>query len=238
VDASASTGLGLGYSWTSSPAGFTSAIANPTVSPTVTTTYTVVITDRFGCTSNANLTITVDALPVAKAGSDQTICSGNNTSIDGSTSTGSDLSYSWASSPAGFTSAVANPSVSPTVTTTYTLTTTDKHGCTANDDVVITVNAGAIASITVNPSICEGEKILLTGTATNGSSFLWSTAGDGGFNNTSTINPEYTPGSNDISSGSVNITITVQGNAPCPAASDSKTITINPKPNTSSIFHF
>jgi Secretion system C-terminal sorting domain/Immunoglobulin I-set domain len=47
------------YSWTSSPAGFTSAIQNPTlVSPAATTIYTVGVSGS-GCTANANVTVTV-----------------------------------------------------------------------------------------------------------------------------------------------------------------------------------
>jgi hypothetical protein len=51
----------LTYSWTSSPSGFTSTSQNPTgVSPTQNTTYTVTATNTEGCSSSANVAITVN----------------------------------------------------------------------------------------------------------------------------------------------------------------------------------
>jgi len=46
-------------SWTSSPAGFTSTIVNPTVTPSLNTTYTITGSNN-GCTSSANTTVTVN----------------------------------------------------------------------------------------------------------------------------------------------------------------------------------
>jgi hypothetical protein len=46
-------------SWTSSPAGFTSTVVNPTVTPSVNTTYTITAANN-GCTSSANTTVAVN----------------------------------------------------------------------------------------------------------------------------------------------------------------------------------
>jgi hypothetical protein len=46
-------------SWTSSPAGFTSTVVNPTVAPSVNTTYTITATNN-GCSSSSSTTITVN----------------------------------------------------------------------------------------------------------------------------------------------------------------------------------
>lgn len=50
------------YSWTSNPSGYTSTSANPLVSPTVTTTYRVTVTDGFNI-ANGNVTVTVNQAP-------------------------------------------------------------------------------------------------------------------------------------------------------------------------------
>ena len=50
------------------------------------------------------------------------------------------VTYSWTSSPSGFTSSIQDPTVSPTVTTTYTLAVTS-NGCTVTDDVVVTIGS-------------------------------------------------------------------------------------------------
>jgi hypothetical protein len=48
------------YSWSSDPAGFSSADQNPTNSPVATTTYTVTITDAtLGCSSTASVTVNI-----------------------------------------------------------------------------------------------------------------------------------------------------------------------------------
>lgn len=66
-------------------------------------------------------------------------------------------------------------------------------------------------------------------TAENYNSLLWTTSGDGTFDNVTILNPVYTPGVNDIETGNVVLTITaanLQGNS----LSDNMTLFINPAP--------
>ena len=51
---------GSSYSWSSSPGSYSSSVSNPVVSPSVTTTYTVLITNQYGCTASAQVTINVE----------------------------------------------------------------------------------------------------------------------------------------------------------------------------------
>jgi len=65
--------------------------------------------------------------------------------------------YSWASAPAGFTASVQAPTgVSPIETTTYTVTVLNAYGCTASDDVTVSVSGALTPSSTVL-SICQDE---------------------------------------------------------------------------------
>ena len=74
--------------------------------------------------------------------------------------------YSWTSTPAGFTSSIQNPTVTPAATTTYTLTTT-ANGCTNSDNVVVTVNPGPVATlITASSTVCNGTQVNLSGNVT------------------------------------------------------------------------
>ena len=145
---------GFSYSWTSSPAGFTSSAANPSVNPSETTTYTVVKTnDSTGCYDDDSVTVTVDNADVtADAGSDFTKTCTTNTSggtIGEAASAG--FSYSWTSVPVGFTSSDANPSVNPSVTTIYTVVkTNDTSGCNDDDSVTVTVDD----TLPDTPSVC------------------------------------------------------------------------------------
>ncbi|GAB1856886.1 hypothetical protein MHTCC0001_17220 [Flavobacteriaceae bacterium MHTCC 0001] len=103
--------------------------ASITVSPTTTTTYSVTVSD--GTTSdNDDVVVTVNALPVADAGADVTIDSGNSTTL---TASGGGT-YLWSTGET-----TASIVVSPTSTTTYTVTVTT-NGCSDTDDVIVTVN--------------------------------------------------------------------------------------------------
>src|SRR6185295_10859097 len=51
---------------------------------------------------------------------------------------GNGLSYSWASSPSGFSYTAANPTATPSQTTTYTVTTSSAQGCSSPGSVAIT----------------------------------------------------------------------------------------------------
>ncbi|MEI7727628.1 MAG: hypothetical protein WCK09_21145, partial [Bacteroidota bacterium] len=210
------------FSWTSNPAGFTSTLANPTVSPMVTTTYTVTETiPSSGCSKTGSVTVTVNPLPDAAAGDARSICLGVNTTLGASTVAGS--TYSWSSVPSGFTSTEANPSVSPAVNTTYTvLETITATGCTKSNSVVVTVNPLPAAVAGDARSICLNGNTTLGAAAVSGSSYSW-TSDPAGF--TSTLaNPTVTP--TVTSTYTVTETNTTTG---C-NKSNSVTVTVNPLP--------
>jgi hypothetical protein len=58
---------------------------------------------------------------------------------------------------------------------------------------------------------CHTESYMLNGTAENYANTIWSTSGDGSFDNPSSLTCFYTPGSNDLLNGSTAITLTVNG---------------------------
>jgi hypothetical protein len=61
------------YSWTSDPAGFSSSLQSPIVNPSVTTIYSVQVSDGTNST-NSSVTVTVTAAPTASAGMDTVYC--------------------------------------------------------------------------------------------------------------------------------------------------------------------
>ncbi|CAN5912326.1 hypothetical protein BH11BAC7_BH11BAC7_14340 [soil metagenome] len=164
------------YSWVTIPgnvpAGNTATIAP---CPTVTTTYVVTATDPT-CSGKDTVVVNVTAMTTANAGSDDSICTGNCTTLQGS----GGVSYSWA--PAGSisgSSTIANPSACPTVTTQYTVTVTDANGCVGLDSCTVYVAPTVLALnlTTSNPSCfgyCNGSGI---GNASGGFppyTYLWS----------------------------------------------------------------
>lgn len=222
------------YSW-SPVAGLSDpSIANPMASPADTTTYVLTVSSPYGCSVKDSITVNVAPAPIAHAGINDTICLGQTTQLDGSNSLGVNLSYSWTTT-SGFISDSISPSVNPVDTATYQLVVTDEYGCTDTSTVTVYVTTDVLADAGVNDSICEGETHFLTGSATNYNSLIWTTNGDGSFNDNTILNPEYTPGPNDIANGLVTLEIEVIGIPPCGQETDSVDLIIHPKPNTPAI---
>jgi len=119
-----------GDSFTIAPTGastYTITGNNFTVSPAVTTSYSVTGTNNEGCvSSNASVsTVTVYSLPsITIASSSSTICEGSSVVL---TAGGSAVTYSWSSSQTGTTI-----SLTPSVTTTFTVKGVDTNGCVNN----------------------------------------------------------------------------------------------------------
>ena len=73
------------------------------------------------------------------------------------------------------------------------------------------------------------SRIPLHGVATNYSTVIWTTSGDGTFSSTTSLNSSYFPGTTDKSSLSVHLTLTVTPMSPCTnAATSTRIITFNP----------
>jgi PKD repeat protein len=198
------------YVWTPSTGLSNANVANPIASPTSTTTYNVQVTNGT-CSSIASVTITVTNLNV-NAGNDVTICSGETTLLNASGGT----NYSW-SPTIGLTNPNAsNPTAFPTSTTTYTVTATT-NGCSATDQVTITVATPTI-SAGADVSICEGQSIQLG--VNGGSNYTWSPST--GLDNPNISNPTASP--------SVTTSYTVTGVVAGCSASDVILVTVNSNP--------
>ena len=114
---------------------------------------------------------------------------------------------------------VANPTATPTTTTTYTLTAS-ANGCTANDQVVVTVSPGP--SVTVNSAtICSGQSATLTATpSVTGGAYLWTPGG--ATTQSITVSPSST----------TNYTVTYS-NGSCTSLPVIGTVTVNSSPTLS-----
>jgi subtilisin-like proprotein convertase family protein len=88
--------------------------------------------------------------------------------------TNSIVSYAWSPATDLSSTSVSNPEASPASTTTYAVTVTDTRGCTATDNVTVTIGSLAVtaASNAVSDMICEGESVILTGGGP-ATSFSW-----------------------------------------------------------------
>ncbi|MGQ0827442.1 MAG: gliding motility-associated C-terminal domain-containing protein, partial [Bacteroidota bacterium] len=139
--------------------------ASITISPSVTTTYTVVVTNT-GCTGSATAEVRVNQTPAPSISNPATICSGQSTVL---TTNGTVGPYAW--SNGATTSSIT---VTPASSITYSVSVT-QNGCTGTAEQTITVIPPVVASIQGN-SICIGDNVTLTGSG--GTSYYWSPGGD------------------------------------------------------------
>ena len=156
------------YSWTSSPAGFSSNLQNPIVSPIVTTIYTAVATSG---TQNASDTAKVKVNMVVHAtATPDTIQAGQTSQLNAIANGGSgNYSYTWTSNPPGFNSNLQNPVVSPLVTTRYILNVNDGTQSKADSVLVTVIYIPMVVTATATPSIvCIGSTSQLNVTTTGG----------------------------------------------------------------------
>ena len=129
------TGGGTVFSWTPNIDLSSNSAANPLAWPIQTTTYTLTVTGP-NCPPNiTTVKITVNPLPVINAGPDVTILSGQSTSLNASGGT----TYTWTPNVSLNYINIPNPDADPTYTLTYYVYGTNQYGCTASDDVIVTV---------------------------------------------------------------------------------------------------
>ena len=115
------------------------------ISPNVTTTYTVTVTNAEVCTATDAVTVTVLPELLANAGVDQMIPNNSSTSLSGSTSGGTgSYSYHWEPASLLDNPDIANPTtVSLSSTNQFILTITDLQGCIAFDTVIVALTTSA-----------------------------------------------------------------------------------------------
>ncbi|MEI7597158.1 MAG: T9SS type A sorting domain-containing protein [Bacteroidota bacterium] len=191
------------YNWAGQPAG-----ASYIATPSATTTYSVTGTNSCG-TASDNVVVSIIPTPTVNAGNDATVCTGQSVNLLAS---GSDVAtYNWAGQPAG-----ASYTVTPSSTTTYTVSGTNSCG-SASDNVVITVSTVATVNAGNDVTICSNESAILTAAGGANTTYLWSNQQSGA---SITVNPTSTT------------TYTVAASSTCGTASDNVVVTVNTVPTS------
>lgn len=201
---------GTVYSWSPAAGLSSTTIANPVASPTVTTTYTVIVKDVNGCSNSDQVNVTIKTAPAitANAGSDVSFCPGVSSALSANGGT----SYSWSPATGLSSTTIANPVASPTVTTTYTVSVSaSANGCTGTgtDAVTIIVKPAPNADAGSGSAMCSGDLVPLQ--ASGGGTYSWSPPT--GLSSTTIANPDASPTSD------ITYTVTVTGVNGCSANS-------------------
>ncbi len=186
---------------------------------------------------NDCLTVTFQPAPVSIAGEDKTICDDQSVNLSGSASNYASLTWSTSGDGSFSDPQIMNPVYQPgsediqAGTVTVCLTADGLNGCTEVSDCctlsifgVSTVDAGN------DISICENEPATLSGDAQSYSSLLWTTDGDGTFDNASGLTTGYNPGPLDVANGNVELCLNAEGISPCEGNFDCTTLHIFESP--------
>lgn len=167
---------GTQYAW-SGPGGYISAQPSPVITPaSVTTagTYTVTVTNSYGCTDTATTLVEVSDLPLAQASTNSQYCYGDTIELFAS----GGVSYEWAG-PGTFTSTEQNPGIFPADSLNsgiYIVTVTGSGGCsdTASVTVYYPGNMNISGLVSIDDATNTGTiDITVTG-GTSPYQFIWS----------------------------------------------------------------
>ncbi len=224
------------YEWIPNAGLSNPFIANPIANPTVTTLYSLVVTNSYGCKSDtAKVLVVVDTVPVANAGPDFYICQGTGQGVylQGSATGGAgSYSFIWTPGTGLSDSTVANPYATPVTTTIYTLVAiSNLSGCTSVPttlDTLATVTVHVIPQPIANAgpdkSICPGDSVQIGEVPQGGSSsytYLWQPSI--GLSDSTTQLPMASP------PFTTTYYLTVISNG-CQSIADSVIVTVNPRP--------
>ncbi|PKQ61462.1 hypothetical protein BZG01_19260, partial [Labilibaculum manganireducens] len=186
------------------------------------------------CTSSeADIVVHFNEGPtVANVGSDQNYCDGLiSGSLGGNTPTIGVGSWSQQSGPGTTTFNNINTGASNAVATdygTYVYRWTITNGiCVSSDDITVNFNQTPISYAGADDNICGGGNYTVTGSHSANGSIVWSTNGNGTFDDNTIDNPTYNFGIGE--SGIITFTKTVDSPA-CSSASDDMTLTFTQEP--------
>jgi len=191
------------YEWTAQPADaslINNTSSSISVSPQVTTVYTVVVSDASELSDESislDFEVKVNQNPTVDITSDiyENLCQTHQISLFGNALHGSGTSFThkWTSSVANVLDdyTVENPVVTGKSAQTYVLnyTATDDNGCSATDDTTIVTNAMPrdVAFATIGNFCVSAEKIeLTTGSSTD-------TDGTGVYSGSGVLSGEFNP---------------------------------------------
>ncbi|MCW3078502.1 MAG: hypothetical protein JWO32_3111, partial [Bacteroidetes bacterium] len=176
----------LSYSWIPAGALNTNTLATVIANPTANTTYTVIGSNAFGCSSSSVATVLVNSLPPLTASSD-TICEGQSTTLVASGAS----NYTWSPSSSLNSSSNSTVTATPPASVVYTVTGAATNGCTVAATSTLIVNLLPSLSLASN-TLCFGLTAPLT--ASGAATYTWLPSGSlsSGGNSLVIANPTVT----------------------------------------------
>lgn len=227
-----STGGGAFTYWIDSLA--TAPLSNPNA-VAISGTYFIKATTGSSCKDIDSVIVLINSSPLANAGVDDTVCSGDSIQIGSAPIMG--YTYFWFPSIGLNDNSLANPlfamqnNGSVTTSNLYVLTVI-QGACATIDSVYLNVAPPATVNAGSNQLVCANSGVVLAGTiGGSATSAVWS-GGNGTFvPDSTTLNATYFPSPSEISADSVVLTLITNNPAgTCTADTASVKITITQAP--------
>ncbi len=162
---------GIAWTWAPDPSLTPLNVSNPTATPDISTTYTVIIEYACGYFGYDTVMVTIMPAPFASASNNGPVCEGESLSLMSS----GGISYHW-SGPSGYSSFSQNPVINNTnagMAGIYFVTVTDGAGCSAIASTLVEIDTGPLINITPPPLLlcANDDPIQLTASPSGG---IWS----------------------------------------------------------------
>jgi hypothetical protein len=150
------------------------------------------------------------------AGPDTIVCPGQNIWLLAGEQY---ASYLW--KPDG----VLNQDINISNPNTYYLTATNQYGCISSDSLIVSQGLLPVVFAGQDTILEAGQNLLLSdANISNATTHLWTTSGDGYFNNNYELITEYLFSNSDVNRG--NVTLQLEANNFCSTSQDSLLVTI------------
>lgn len=183
--------------------------------------------------------------PLVDLGNDTTVCTSDSTELTLTKDFGTGSTYEWYEISSGdvlVKTATSNTDINYFVTTpgTYVVQVDSAGiGCFDSDTVVLTSVTSPTVSITnTDGQLCSNDTLELVGTTSNSTGIGWTTAGNGVFDDTSSINTNYYPTVDDATASNsasslppIQFILYAFGSTECPPATDTLEINFNFEPS-------
>jgi len=156
------------------------------VSPTTTTTYTLVATGSNGCSDSMDVTVYVNPQLEVSVDFNGSECLSDNTQLTANITGGSGTyEYAW-TGPDGFSE--TTKTVTVTQSGNYTVVVTDSDGCTAQTSGFVYSEFDPFI-FTLSTTVCEGESVDLSVNGSNITDYAWDAGAGNSTSNQVTVTP-------------------------------------------------
>jgi gliding motility-associated-like protein len=159
------------FTWTPNDGSISNRqTATPTVFPTKTTTYKVILDDK-GCTNEDSVKVNVLENVNVNAGRDTSICTGDQVMLNATSAT-TGLSFQWNPAATLNNPNIVNPIAQPVAPLTPYVVIASFGNCKATDTVNVRTVPYPISTAGPNQNICLGDVVILRGSG-DGNRFQW-----------------------------------------------------------------